>query len=263
MTAPVPTLTSPSPSGLLVSDPPDLSAPRPGELPPLTGDAYERTYLALAAIFIAALVACNLIFQKFFAVPLPLPGVNYTIVQSVGLLAYPLTFLVTDLLSELYGARRANQVVVAGLFASVFTTLLVEIADAVPSAQFGAGSLAFHDMFAASKFAVFASMMAYLVGQFIDIRLFHFWRRLTRGRHLWLRNNGSTFISQTFDTLVVIGLYAGFNIAGVSWDNALQLIVAGLIFKWIFALLDTPFFYLGVYVMRRRFPRQAAYFDEP
>lgn len=244
-------------------DPPDRPRHSPAELPPLLGDAYERTYLALAAVFIAALVACNLIFQKFFAVPLPLPGVDYTIIQSVGLLAYPLTFLVTDLISELYGARRANQVVLAGLFASVFTTVLIEIADAAPSADFGAGDVAFHDMFAASKVAVFASMMAYLVGQFIDIRVFHFWRRLTRGRHLWLRNNGSTFVSQTFDTLVVNGILAGFGVAGIGWHNLPQLVVDALIFKWIFALLDTPFFYLGVFILRRRFPRQAAYFDEP
>src|SRR5690606_14620132 len=100
--------------------------------------------------------------------------------------------LVTDILSEIYGAKRANNVVISGLIASVFTTVLVELADLSHSAPFGIGGETFHQVFGLSKVAVFSSMMAYLTAQFIDIRLFHFWKKLTKGKHLWLRNNAST-----------------------------------------------------------------------
>jgi queuosine precursor transporter len=231
-------------------------------IPTLSGGGYEQTYLVLAGLFIAALVACNLIFQKFFILEIPLPGgSNYTFRQSVGILAYPLTFLVTDILSEVYGARRANQVVIAGLIASVFTTGLIELADLSRSAEFGIGAATFHDVFGLSKIAVFASMMAYLSAQFIDIRLFHFWKRLTRGKHLWLRNNASTITSQLLDTFVVLALLASFNAGGITWANLPALFLDGLLFKWAFALLDTPLLYLAVGALKSRFPAETALLD--
>ncbi|NVB42195.1 queuosine precursor transporter [Pseudenhygromyxa sp. WMMC2535] len=237
----------------------EASDPQPQPTPWLRGGSYEQTYLILAGLFIAALVACNLIFQKFFTVEIPLPwGGSRTLSQSVGIIAYPLTFLVTDILSEIYGAKRANQVVVAGLVASVFTTVLVELADIAPSAPFGIGDETFHQVFGLSKVAVFASMAAYLTAQFIDIRLFHFWRKLTHGKHLWLRNNGSTIASQLVDTFVVLALLASFGAAGITWEVVPRLFLDGLIFKWTFAALDTPLFYLAVYVLERRFPEQVA-----
>ena len=86
-------------------------------------DFQERLYLIFAGIFIASLVACNLIFQKFFTWNF----LGLTFELSVGIIAYPVTFLVTDLISELYGKKRANQVVISGFCASVFTTLLIFI----------------------------------------------------------------------------------------------------------------------------------------
>jgi queuosine precursor transporter len=234
----------------------------PGRIPALAGGGYEQLYLVLAGLFIAALVACNLIFQKFFILDIPLPGGgHYTFRQSVGILAYPLTFLVTDILSEVYGARRANQVVIAGLLASVFTTGLVELADLSRSAEFGIGAATFHEVFGLSKIAVFASMMAYLSAQFVDIRLFHFWKRLTRGKHLWLRNNASTITSQLLDTFVVLALLASFNAGGITWAKLPALFLDGLLFKWAFALLDTPLLYLAVGTLKRRFPAETALLD--
>jgi queuosine precursor transporter len=244
-----------------MSNPPPERRPEP-PTPLLRGDGYEQTYLILAGLFIAALVACNLIFQKFFMLEIPLPGGgSYVFRQSVGIIAYPLTFLVTDILSEIYGARRANQVVVAGLIASVFTIGLVELADLTRSAEFGIGDATFHQVFGLSKIAVFASMMAYLTAQFIDIRLFHLWKRLTKGKHLWLRNNASTITSQLVDTWVVLALLASFNAAGITWDNLPQLFLDGLLFKWTIALLDTPVFYLAVAALKKRFPEQTAAID--
>ena len=232
-------------------------------LPAFDGGGYERAYAYLFALFIAALVACNLIFQKFFALSLPLPGEDYSFAQSVGLLAYPVTFLVTDVLSEIYGQRRANLVVSTGFAASLFVALLVELADLAPSAAFGIGQDTFHQVFGLSKVAILASMSAYLVAQFIDIRVFHYLKRKTKGRHLWLRNNLSTFSSQFLDTFVVLAMLAslGGEQVGITWDRVPGLILDGLLFKWTFALIDTPLFYLAVGYLRRRFPEQVAQLD--
>lgn len=232
----------------------------PNTAPALVADRYELVYLLLAGLFVSSLVACNLIFQKFFVAQLPIPfgDGSYEFVQSVALLAYPITFLVTDILSETYGARRANQVVAVGFVSSIFVTLLIEAADLTTSAPFGIGSETFSQVFGLSKIAIFSSMSAYLLAQFVDIRLFHFWRRLTRGKHLWLRNNASTFSSQILDTCVVLVLLASLGAAGITWDRLPALIINGLIFKWCFALIDTPLLYLCVRTLERHFPEQVA-----
>ena len=87
-------------------------------------------FLILAGIFISSLVSCNLIFQKFFSFDIVLGSWSYTFQQSVGILPYPITFLVTDLISEIYGRKKANLVVLSGLIASVFMLFVVTIADA-------------------------------------------------------------------------------------------------------------------------------------
>jgi len=92
--------------------------------------------------------------------------------------------------------------------------------------------------------AVFASMVAYLVAQFIDIRIFHFWKRVTKGKHLWLRNNGSTIVSQLVDTATVLVLLCALDL--IEWELFGALLVNGFLFKAIVALCDTPFFYLAV-----------------
>jgi uncharacterized integral membrane protein (TIGR00697 family) len=243
-----------------------MKDPRPQwrRVPELRGEGYERGFLFLFAVFIAALVACNLIFQKFFTLRIPLPGGDYEFAQSVGLLAYPVTFLVTDVLSEVYGRRRANMVVTAGFVASIFVMLLVELADAAPSAAFGVGQETFHGVFGLSKVAIFASMSAYLVAQYVDIHVFHFFKRLTRGRHLWLRNNFSTFSSQFLDTFVVLALLASFGGAevGITWTRVPGLILDGLLFKWTFAAIDTPFVYLAVHYLRKHYPEQSSAIDD-
>jgi len=218
---------------------------------------YEQVYVVLAAVFIAALVACNLIFKKFFSWEISLPwGGVYAFEQSVGILPYPLTFLVTDILSEVYGRRRANQVVTAGFFASVFVVGLLFVAEAATAADWSAvNDDVFSLVFGTAWAPITASMIAYLTAQYLDIRFFHFWRRLTNGRHLWLRNNASTISSQVVDTVVVLALLASLQ-AGVTWERLPQLIINGIGFKMLVAFVDTPLFYLAVYGFRRWFPKE-------
>ncbi len=209
-------------------------------------DFKTRFYLILAGIFIASLVAGNLIFQKFFQWT---PFGIYTFEISVGIIPYPITFLVTDLISELYGKKRADAVVWAGFVASIFVMVVILIANAATQTSWSpVGSETFSKVFGLFAPAVFASMTAYLIAQFIDIRIFHFWKNLTKGKHLWLRNNGSTIVSQLVDTSVVLFLLC--VTGAIDWIRFFPLLINGFLFKVIIALFDTPFFYLGVYLLK-------------
>ena len=209
----------------------------------------SKIYLALAALFITSLVVSNLIFQKFFYYDFF--GV-YTFKISVGILPYPITFLITDLISEIYGKKKANQVVVVGIFASFFSMAIIYVANIVPAIDTSPiGDELFTKVFGLSPIAVLASMIAYLFAQFIDIRIFHFWKDLTKGKHLWLRNNFSTFSSQFIDTLTVLLLLCSFGV--LPWSIFYSLLVSGFLFKVLVALLDTPVLYLAVYSFRRLF----------
>ncbi|MEZ4858833.1 MAG: queuosine precursor transporter [Flavobacteriaceae bacterium] len=209
----------------------------------------QRIYLILAALFIASLVVSNLIFQKFFY--WDFFGI-YTFEISVGILPYPITFLITDIISEVYGKKKANQVVTAGIFASSFSLLIVFISSKVPATEWSPISNALFDqVFGATAVAVFASMMAYLFAQFIDIQLFHFWKKVTQGKHLWLRNNFSTFTSQFIDTFTVLFLLCSFG--KIPWELFGVLLLSGFLFKVLIAALDTPFLYAFVFLFRKRF----------
>ena len=211
----------------------------------------DRLYLILAGIFIASLVSCNLIFLKFFHWTPEFFHWTYTFEISVGILPYPITFLVTDILSELYGKKKADQVVIAGLVASVFMIGVVTLAESVPATVWSpVDDETFSRVFGLTKAGVFASMVAYLVAQFVDIRIFHFWKRLTRGKHLWLRNNGSTIASQLIDTSTVLVLLCAAG--AIEWGRFSALLINGFLFKVVFALVDTPLFYLAVALLKPR-----------
>ena len=214
----------------------------------------QKIYLYLAALFITSLVVSNLIFQKFFYwYPANISIFGIRLFElSVGILPYPITFLITDLISEIYGQKRANEVVVAGIFASFFSIGILLVAGALPAIPSSPlNSETFTQVFSLSPLAVLASMMAYLIAQFIDIRVYHFWKKLTEGRHLWLRNNFSTFSSQIIDSATVIFLLCAFNV--LPWNLFWGLTLSSITFKVFIAAIDTPFLYLFVGMFRKRF----------
>jgi hypothetical protein len=208
----------------------------------------ERLYLGLAAIFIASLVSCNLIFQKFFEWDLGI--INFEV--SVGILPYPITFLVTDVISEIFGRKRANQVVTVGLFSTIFVMFVVTVADIVPATSWSPVSdEEFQKVFGLTGVAVAASMVAFLLAQFIDIRIYHFWKRLTKGKYLWIRNNFSTMTSQFVDTSAVLLLLCFFN--AIEWNMFVPLLINGFLFKILVALCDTPLLYVVVHFIRKNY----------
>ena len=214
----------------------------------------KNIYLLLAGLFITSLVVSNLIFQKFFYwYPLDIKLLGNSLFElSVGILPYPITFLITDLISEIYGKKRANQVVVTGIFASFFSMGILLIANEVPAIKNSPiDDETFNQVFALSPIAALASMIAYLLAQFVDIRIYHFWKNLTQGKMLWLRNNFSTFSSQLIDTVLVVGLLSIFGV--LEWKLFWGLVISGFLFKIIIAALDTPLLYLFVGIFRKTF----------
>ena len=204
----------------------------------------DQFYIILSGIFIASLVTCNLIANKFVTVDL---GFKVFIV-SAGILPYPLTFLVTDLISELYGQKKANLVVFSGFVASMFVLLFLWLGsqfDAIPSSI--VNDMTYDSVFQNAWRLIAASMVAYLFAQFIDVRIFHFWKKLTNGKHLWLRNNGSTIASQLVDTTLVICIL----FVGV-WetDQIKSAIIDGWLFKMLMAFIDTPIIYGIIHLLK-------------
>ena len=216
----------------------------------------EQAFLILASIFVAALIAANLLFRKFFTWEIPALGffgLEPRMELSVGILAYPVTFICTDVLSEFYGRRRVSQLVTAGFFASAFVVGLVAVSTLVPAASWSmVDDATFELVFGIQTIAVAASMGAYLGAQYLDIRLFHYWKRRTAGRHLWLRNNASTFTSQLVDTILVNSLLAVLGAEEITLERLPVLVANGVVFKWIVAVVDTPLVYGVVWFLRRR-----------
>ena len=206
----------------------------------------KKIYLYLAATFIAALVVCNLIANKFITIDL---GIK-TFIISAGVLPYPITFLITDILSEIYGKMKTARIVWAGFGASLFVLGVLLLAQQFTAiAGSPVDDETFNKVFGNSWRVIFASMTAYLFAQLIDVRIYHFWKKKTSGKHLWLRNNFSTVFSQLVDTTIVVCVL----FLGVKSDSEIiQFILDGWLFKILCAFIDTPLLYASTAFIRNK-----------
>ncbi len=238
----------------------------------------ERVFLVFAGIFLGSMTMLNILgITRFIHLgPLAL---------AVGVLPYPLTFLCTDFISEFYGRRRANFVVWVGFLLNVLVLLFLWLGHMLPpiseavrpewlpdgswnpppwqsltlsdaiSLPFGSKATQidlFEIIYRCTRGSVVASMVAYMAAQFCDVYMFHFWKRVTKGKHLWLRNNGSTMISQLVDATAVIFITFGAQFLSGDRTLAAMLILVGsnYLFKFIIALVDTIPFYIGVHWLK-------------
>lgn len=229
----------------------------------------ERVFLVLAGTFLCAMTLLNVIgITRFIQLgPMAL---------AVGVLPYPLTFLCTDLICELYGKARANFLVSVGLGLNFFILAVLYLGNAIPAVpvetmppwqviQLSApvalpngdiveNSIGLYQLiYATTSGAVFASMLAYVAAQYCDVQLFHFWKRVTKGKHLWVRNNFSTLLSQMVDSIMVISITFGaaFLRGDMAFKALLILIGSNYLFKAMVALLDTGPLYALVHILRK------------
>jgi uncharacterized integral membrane protein (TIGR00697 family) len=209
----------------------------------------DRLFLFLSGLFLTSLVLGNVIgTTKFVNV--------FGLVVPAGVLAYPFTFLATDLICELYGKKKAQMLVWVGFAMNFFMLGLMTLGHYLPDATGVSGALStFENVYRFMIGNVIASMIAYLTAQTVDVHLFHFWKRLTKGKHLWLRNNASTTLSQLIDTISILSILYWADNLGPDINNIsrlIKLIFASYLFKFFFALFDTPLFYLGVYLLKNK-----------
>lgn len=221
----------------------------------------EVVFLILAGMFLGTLAMLNILgISRFIDLSFTAFGVDVPFIIFVGVLPYPVTFLCTDLISELYGKKRANLVVWIGLMLNVWVIFIIWLGGILPPVpeivpETGLPPIddpnrVFFEIRKLTFGATTASMVAYLTAQFIDVHVFHFLRKITNGKHLWLRNNGSTFTSQLVDSISVVLItyyYAGAITIGPNeevFDKLVILILSNYIFKFSSALLDTIPFYL-------------------
>ncbi len=200
-------------------------------------------YAFLLAAYIACLIIAQVLATKFTVIRLPLIG-NLTF--TGGEIAYAMTFLCTDVIAEIWGKRRAAITIMCGLAANILVLVLIRIALLLPPAPFGDGDDAFRAVVGATSRVTIASIIAFVISQSHDIWLFHLVRKWTNKRHLWLRNNLSTFLSQVIDT-TIFTLLAFLGVAPV-----IPLIIGQLTAKCLLALIDTPLAYFLVWLIRDR-----------
>lgn len=164
----------------------------------------------------------------------------FGVTATLGNIVYATGFLVTDILSENHGKKDANNAVWIGFFSLIVMTAIMSLAVAFqPNAEDWAQPH-LKEIFTVLPRLAFGSLVAYGVSQFHDVWAFHFWRRVTGDKHLWLRNNASTFVSQLIDSLVFTTIaFLGTVPAAVFWE----LVLTTYLFKFIVAACDTPFVY--------------------
>lgn len=235
----------------------------PGPLHPIEASHLharrERVFLVLAGLFLGTLTMLNILgVTRFIDLSFTVLGIEIPFVVAVGVLPYPVTFLCTDFISEFYGRKRANFLVLVGLGLNLWVIFTLWLGGTLDGADNPNAEGVFETIQRLTFGCVTASMIAYLAAQFCDVALFHFWKRLTRGRHLWLRNNGSTLVSQLIDTFAVI-VITYLNAPDALpvdrsvpvWPQLAALIASGYVFKMVAALADTLPFYAGVGFLSR------------
>jgi hypothetical protein len=238
-------------------------APTPAHAPvPAPDDPRDSTmlskgqmlYLWLSAIFVTCLLIANIVGSKFFHFgTLRIGTFDLHIEHSVGMLSFPLTFVLTDILNEFFGPKAARRVTYIGLAMSLFAFGLLGISVHVPAAPEGRSFVPedqFDRVLGASGVMIIASMIAYTLGQLCDIVSFQSFKRLTGGKHVWLRATGSTVVSQLVDSFAIMMVLYTFQPAADGsrppFAFVIEGAVKGYLIKFVFAVLTTP----AIYAMR-------------
>lgn len=198
--------------------------------------AKKHGYIYLAALFVGCILASQIVASKIIVVG------EYAL--SASIVSYSITFLATDVLSEFWGKEKARKAVWGGLVADLILLLTVYVAIWWPAADFWKSQAAFEETLSSTGRVVLASVLAYISAQHSDVSFFHFWKEKTGGKYLWLRNNLSTMLGQSIDSIVfyTIAFYGSFPI--------FKLILVTIVAKLFIAAFDTPFIYLVRWLFR-------------
>jgi len=226
-------------------------------------DARHKLFFVLAATFLTCFLVGDIVGGKL--VQTQLFGLEFT--TTVGMVPFPVTFLLTDVLNEFYGKKAARFVTLVGFCMALLAFFIIYVAGAIPIAEFtraadwsGVNESTFKNVFLGSQRMLIASLCAFLVSQFVDIGVFNFLKRLSGPRHLWLRATGSTAISQLIDT-IAINFVAWTGLLGFS--QIVNIVFSAYGLKIFIALGLTPFIYLCHALVSRGLGIEPFALDEP
>jgi hypothetical protein len=208
---------------------------------------FEMKTNILYGLFVGSLIAANLMGLKvasfgFFE-------------ASVGILLFPILFLVTDIIEEVHGKEKTKELVFVGFVVLVVVLIITAIAVLLPFAERSLVKDEYTTIFGTTIRIFIASITAFFVSQMHDVWAFNFWKKKTKGKYLWLRNNFSTIVSTFIDTTLFmfiafygVTLTSYFDPAASEFtvEYVFTLIIPYWLVKVLFALFDTPFCYLGV-----------------
>lgn len=199
----------------------------------------QKLYTVLTGIFLTALILAEITGSKLIQSKVT---EDLIFTMTMGVIPFPVTFLVTDIVNEYYGKPGIRFITVLGMIMIAFTYAILMIDMSIPAAEISpVQDEAFNSVFGQSNRIILGSIVAYLIGQMIDIQMFHYIRKRTHERWLWLRATGSTFVSQLIDSFVV--LFIAFS-GKIAFDQIVNIGITNYIYKFFIAIALTPVIYL-------------------
>lgn len=202
----------------------------------------------LFALFVASMVMVNTLGTKIISIL----GIRV----SVGIFFVPVLFLVTDIIGEVFGRAEASRFVNMATIMLVVLFVMMGVCIAIPPNESWGMQEQYAMVFGSSLRMTIASLVSFVVSQQLDVLMFSFWGKVTKGKHLWIRNNLSTIVSQLIDTTIFEFVAFWHLNDKFTTSYIISLIIPYWLFKVVFALLDTPFCYLGVWWLRGKKPEE-------
>ncbi len=182
---------------------------------------------------------------------------NYLVSVPVGIFIYSISYLVIDIIAEFFGKTKTMKTVFVAFCVNIFTFLMLIILNSTTTTDG-----LFNSVFTIYSSTFLSFIFVFLISQTLNVNLYHFFMKKTRGKHLWLRNNASSIISIIFESFIIISiLYASDSLIGnyETYSSALYLIFNLILIRSIIAVLDTPILYLVVKILKSKMQR----FDKP
>ena len=175
-----------------------------------------------------------------------LPWLHFSI--PAGLITYPLTFLLTDLVTEVFGAKKARLMIYIALGMNLLSLGMIQLSLSLPTRE-AAEQTAFEAVLGLSGIRILSSLISYAIAQLVDVQLYALIKRWTGPKWLWLRNNGSTCASQLVDTILIDLLFLWWGL-GMSMAEVFPIMMFSYLYKAFFSFACTPLFYLLVFLTR-------------
>lgn len=202
---------------------------------------FSQGFLIVTAVFITCLITANLIAVKLVNI--------FGLILPAAVIVFPISYIVGDILTEVYGYSRARQVIWLGFFCNLIVVVAVWIAGLLPSAVFWEGQSAYEQILGSTPRILLASFIAYLIGEFSNSFVLAKMKIATKGRWLWARTISSTLVGQGLDSLFFISVAFFGTIPN---SGLLLAIMTQWLFKSTYEALATPLTYWVVNFMKSR-----------